>query len=293
MIPTSIYTHPRPRVAYEPSRAQQPKPFPSKPTAEERLAAIRQAIHAEHPVVRNWKPCYTTGTRERFTVHSPEDAFITENASETLRRKQRDQAREAWRSTNVTREPQETPSASPANSCTSSPLSSPPITPTYLPEDISESPTVVERRDRVARSHMHGSSYRRAVPHDRVRDSVTRWLGASTGIDQSAQTALLKSRHRPSRSHSSSMRQSLSRRSSQHSLSTGHAAAGQQERTLNASSILSFVKRLAPLARFNPYRRARAESMSAVMDDGKGGRDDTSRGRACRRRCKSDSAVRC
>lgn len=59
----------------------------------------------------------------------------------------------------------------------------------------------------------------------------------------------------------------------------------------STQTVVNFAQRLAPLSRFNPYRRMRAESMSSVIDDSKHHTYEGSVTLNKRRRCKSGGAV--
>ncbi|KAI0328522.1 hypothetical protein GY45DRAFT_1326242 [Cubamyces sp. BRFM 1775] len=201
-------------------------------------------------------------------VSNPEEVFDTENVAEALRVKQRMRARQGLRSilTNPGVPPhlghlEFAPSSS--SSSSSSPASTPPSTPLILPTEFTF-PT---------RSRREGSFSVAARSRGRSESA------SSSGMEDWTIRSPSKSKHRPSRSRSSVISRSLSRHSSRSSTSSPSPIS-----TLSTSAILDFVGRLAPLPRFNPYRRPRAESLSAVRD----GIVRTSSGTSApRRRCKS------
>ncbi|KAM5530515.1 hypothetical protein V8D89_015831 [Ganoderma adspersum] len=144
------------------------------------------------------------------------------------------------------------------------------------------------RRHLPISSQLPHSSRRHVTSGDPIQ-STTRLVKGSEDVHQPSPAPKYRTGHRPSRSHSSSLRQSLSRPSSRQSLITDSTTnAVPRDRTLSASKLLSFVKRLAPLPRFNPSRRSRAES-TAIVDVQNRKKDQVCQG--FRRRSKSDSMV--
>ncbi|KAI1788814.1 hypothetical protein LXA43DRAFT_627311 [Ganoderma leucocontextum] len=267
MIPPSLYIHPRPRMVYEPPMANQPRQPVVRPSTEARLRAIRQARYVEQQVVRDRWPHSQANNRGCFTVHSPEDG---QTAGEALRLKHRTQICEAWKTSNVTCEPRRTSDllSTLSPELSTSTLCVPTMAPSSLPECTDSSADMV-RRDHPIHSRSPGSSVGHTTAADPIRRPVIRLLEASENAHRSPSSAPKpQTGHRPSRSHSSSLRRSLSRLSSQQPLVADPAANTLPRwRTSSASRILSFVRRLAPLPRFNPYRRSRAESTSALVDD--------------------------
>lgn len=72
MIPSSLYTHPRPRILYEPPVVDQPRQPMTRPSAEARLRAIRQAKRVEQEAVRDWWPQWNADSRECLPSHYAE-----------------------------------------------------------------------------------------------------------------------------------------------------------------------------------------------------------------------------
>ncbi|KAI0778336.1 hypothetical protein BD413DRAFT_105954 [Trametes elegans] len=281
----NLYTHPRVSVTYEPpanrgsttriavansSASTRPR---LRPTTKD--VAVQTSFGAESRAVRRPRRDYVVDREGSCAASSPQDTYGTENVAEALRLKQRMRARLALNTVaelNACGPPQLIPS-SPSSSVSSSPASSPPSTPRLGPVDVHSPAQRGRRRDLVA---IQGYSSSSAFPrHDE-----------SYLADPRARPV---SKHRPSRSRSSLLHRSLSRHSSR------NAIASPPPPPVTASSstaaIMDFVKRLAPLPRFNPYRRARAESMSAVVDDNGRHIGGALCGLLARRRCKSEPST--
>ncbi|KAI0361453.1 hypothetical protein OH77DRAFT_429537 [Trametes cingulata] len=280
----TLYICPRPTVFYEPRVARSATVRMSSDqctgisehSPSSRLTAVPVDVDDKDPVAKLLK--------RRRSQEYPPSYCPEENVAEVLKLKQR---LRAWRALQAAAasgmpssgEPPELVTSSPSTSCFSSPTSSPPTTPRMLPDDLPFPSQQDCGGDSVqeagpSRSLWLGRSMMRAAgpaPPNPAR--VTDHQGASG------------KKHRPPRSRSSVIHRSLSRHSSQGSVSSTSSSASA---TTSTVAIMELMRRLAPLPRFNPYRRVRAQSMTAVIDDAGRELGDTLCGLLPRRRCKSE-----
>ncbi|OJT15923.1 Surfeit locus protein 1 [Trametes pubescens] len=212
-------------------------------------------------------------------VFESSESYSTEDVTKALRHKQRMQARHALktRATENVYTPRRLPELVPSHpwSCTSSPANSPPPTPRLRPVDI---PFPEQSRDLVASdAGSSGGGYLGVAERVRLYEEQAR-------AAQSPFVAVKK--RRPYQCRSSVVQRILSRPSSRGSM----VSPSPPPPATPASAIMDMVRRLPPLPRFNPYRRARAESMSSAV--GVGGRElggsFYGTGIVPRRRCKSE-----
>ncbi|KAI8981374.1 hypothetical protein BD414DRAFT_492476 [Trametes punicea] len=279
----TLYIHPRPTVLYEspsrrntvPSGYRMPRPPSARSTRE---AAVQASIAAEAAVAKPDFSCMVD-RRGSFTIYSSEETYSTENVAEALRIKQRMKAWQALKSVAMggERHAWERPGhyPLPSSSNASSPESSPPSTPPPMPTGM---PVFVDS-DRGNGCILAGSSRGR---YDHVTSTTH---GEERAVRSTSPCGgSLQRQYRPSRSRSSVIQRSLSRHSSRSSMTSASPVSA----TSSTSNIMEFVRRLAPLPRFNPYRRTRAESMTSIVDDRRQELGGALCGLLPRRRCKSE-----
>ncbi|KAI0639562.1 hypothetical protein C8Q77DRAFT_72790 [Trametes polyzona] len=269
MFLSALYINPRPSVVCAPRPSPSPEPLPTNTLTRE--AATQGSLHAEY---RSRSPSFSSIADGKRCATQPLEETV--NVAEALRLKQRLKARQALESAAHMESPELVPSSS-SSSCASSPASSPPPTPRLLPVDLPETtqdaylgvPDVGHSRGRYLKRSDRGE-----IGEGHVR--------AGSPLPGSP-----KRRHRPSQSQSSIWHRSLSRHSSRSSMAS--PAAVPLPTGTATSTTMDVVLRLPPLPRFDPYRRARAESLSSVAEVARHG----SAGALCavvpRRRCKSES----
>ncbi|KAI9065889.1 hypothetical protein FKP32DRAFT_1590207 [Trametes sanguinea] len=285
MIPDSFYIHPRPLRLYETPSMHKPtdsgKKAPRSPTTRSTRAVDVRTATVPQPTMTNSSDfgC-AVDKRSSFSVCSPEESYITENVAEVLRHKQRMRARQALDSLATSsgeyRLRGHSRSLSSSSSSTaSSPASSPPSTPRLMPVDL----PFPEQGDELV-----------VIESMRSRSDSNTSTGGAEGLSMlllSPSKASSGPHHRPSRSRSSIIQKSLSRASRASSRSSVASTPPPSTSTMSTSAIMDLVKRLAPLPRFNPYRRARAESMSALVDERGHHQSGAFCGLLPRRRCQS------
>ncbi|KAI0830465.1 hypothetical protein BC628DRAFT_869704 [Trametes gibbosa] len=284
MFLSGLYIHPRPPMFYKPRSRTSPQPSPTSVRSPHspviREQAIQEALDAEFHLRRPDFGCIVDKQRS-FTMRVPKESYNTENVAEALRVKQRTRARQALKNVSLGNEttPHELPELVLSYpSCVSSPANLPPPTPRLLPIDLSctqKSPDLVALEatsSQVQRDQNHQSVFE----EDYTREAMPRG-------DTS------KRSHRPSQSHSSLLHRSLPQKLSRDSMSSPSPPA-----TGNASSfIVDIIRRLPPLPRFDPHRRARAESTSSVTFSGRHELNGRLCGLVPRRRCKSEPSQVC
>ncbi|KAH9898246.1 hypothetical protein C8Q73DRAFT_392421 [Cubamyces lactineus] len=214
------------------------------------------------------------GLQEGYTTCGSEEIFDTENVAEALRVKQRMRARQALRSiitsptASVNRGHLESASCA-SSSSPSSPASTPPSTPPLHPTDL-----VFPTRKR--------SKYFFNIPvKSRGRSGSTSSSGSEDWDirPKSPSQMISQGKPRPSMSRSSVICRSLSRHSSRSSIVSPSPIS-----VSNSPAILNLLDQLAPLPRFNPYQRSRAESLTSIKDSAV---RDINGATLSRRRCKS------
>ncbi|KAI0735021.1 hypothetical protein C8Q76DRAFT_710691 [Earliella scabrosa] len=218
---------------------------------------------------------------DSLTARHSGATFAFENIGDALRHKQRMQVRASLRSPLITSEMPDLVASS-SSSRASSPA---PATPS--PVDLT-SVVVFPTMDTP-----HHLPEARLYPPGRTRRSPRQTTGAGRRNSGALLSDNSKRESRSSCLRTSMMSSRQTRgfgfdtRVSNHSHSSDPAITSSK----STQTVVSFAQRLAPLSRFNPYRRMRAESMSSVIDDSKHHTYEGSVTLNKRRRCKSGGAV--
>ncbi|KAI0669750.1 hypothetical protein C8Q78DRAFT_142803 [Trametes maxima] len=285
-----LYIHPRPVVTYGPPTTRRSTAGAGAPQTtadvDDQYPRMAKEAAVQEPLDREPRGANAGRFDDRWgTSTTPaQEPYYTENVVEALRRKQRMKARQALEFVATSRSPPslrppELVPPSPSSSCASSPPNSPLLSPTpmHLAEQPSQANVFLESRAPRGRQ----LSPRKSPGGHEIRPfplSLPRTARLSGGVELGPR--------RPSRSRSSIIRHSLSRHSSKSSMVS--CSPAPVTTTANTAAIMDFVKRLAPLPRFNPYRRTRAESTSSVVDLHRQETGGVFCGLLPRRRCRSE-----